>query len=403
MKRLIIILMTLLLCLGFSMTALAAGNENTASMSHFTLSSAYTSGQYSDVNEAAWYGAQNQAVIKEAFELGIMNGMGNGLFNPDGNVKLCELIKMAALVHSIYSGDNASFDITKQPWYQDYVNYAIENGIIKTGDFHDYTAASTRAQMAYILDNALPETALQQINTVNSIPDVANTTPVIPADVGKPVFALYRAGVLVGDVGTHAFYPYANMTRAEAAAVITHIALQAERLHFEILPDTSDVQSHGPDFAMYNSRGSSLALGYQSAEALKTFFNTDPVTIDKYGFTDGANIYKPHYQGIGSVTYLLSDYSAGGIYVYGIDITSGEYKLANGLHVGSAVQELQAVYGNKLQFSPAQAGGDGAFQPNDIYIYPYYPQVGDNSPWRIIEFTIENGVVSEIGMNCSLY
>lgn len=394
MKKTISALLTLILCWGGFTAAFAADNSNSASLLNFRLGNTYINNSFSDVNEASWYGTKQQAVIKRAVDLGIMNGMGNGAFYPDSNIKISEAVKMAAVVHSIYNGDNASFTAAGKPWYQGYVDYALSNGIISAGAIKDYNAYATRTQMVYIFAHTLPASELKQINTVNSLPDVTNSTP-----NSSYIYSLYRAGVLTGDAGTRAYRPDSNISRAEAAAIIARIVLPSERQHFEILPHNADLKSHGPEYAIYNDSGISLALGYQSAEVLKTFFNTGPATTDKYGFTDGANLYIPHYQGIGSVRYLLSDFSAGGIYVFDINITSANYKLANGIHVGSTPLELQAAYGNKLQFSAAQVGGDGAFQPSDAYIY--YP--GDKSPWGQIHFEMINGVVSEIEFNCSVY
>jgi len=117
-------------------------------MQNFKLSDAYASSQFSDVNEAAWYGTQQQKVIKTAFDLGIMNGMGDGSFCPSGKLKVSEAVKMAAMVHSIYTGDKLSFDTFNIPWYKGYVDYAIAKGIITDGEFVNFDAYVTRSEMA---------------------------------------------------------------------------------------------------------------------------------------------------------------------------------------------------------------------------------------------------------------
>ena len=53
-----------------------------------------------DADESAWYGSQQQGVIKTVVQLGIMNGYTDGTFHPIGNITLSEAIKMAAVVHA---------------------------------------------------------------------------------------------------------------------------------------------------------------------------------------------------------------------------------------------------------------------------------------------------------------
>ena len=60
---------------------------------------------FSDVKDTNWFAND----VKSAYELGFMNGKGEGLFDPNGNVTVAEGITMAARVHAIYNGK----DITK--------------------------------------------------------------------------------------------------------------------------------------------------------------------------------------------------------------------------------------------------------------------------------------------------
>ena len=192
-------------------------------MQRFSRSLAYTG--FSDVDESQWYGTQQQGVVQAAVQLGIMNGYVDGSFKPTGNIKLSEVIKMAAVVNDIYLGGHYNFDMTEgNLWFDTYVNYCIANGIIQRGEFSNYEANATRAQMAYIFANALP--IFETINQVefSNIPDVNATTP-----YASEILTLYQAGVLTGDAGTHQFRPGEEITRAEAAAIITRVALTSER------------------------------------------------------------------------------------------------------------------------------------------------------------------------------
>ncbi|NLY43395.1 MAG: S-layer homology domain-containing protein [Clostridiaceae bacterium] len=178
---------------------------------------------YSDVAENAWY---NRSVML-ATENGLMSGAGNGSFNPNGTLTIAEAITMACRLHNKYNGDNASFART-EPWYKEYVDYAVDNGIIKNGDFSDMNTAATRAQMAYIFANAVSQDKLPVINEISTVPDVSAGDR-----YAKEILALYKAGILTGD-SNHNFQPNNSISRAEAAAIIVRIVLPEERQKFQI-------------------------------------------------------------------------------------------------------------------------------------------------------------------------
>ena len=67
----------------------------------FTKTNTYTEGQFTDVPSAEWYAKE----VKSTFELGLMNGIGGGLFDPDGNVTVAEAITMASRAASINAGE----------------------------------------------------------------------------------------------------------------------------------------------------------------------------------------------------------------------------------------------------------------------------------------------------------
>ncbi len=187
-------------------------------------------GGFSDVNEAEWYGTQRTGAVRDAVNLGIMAGNGDGTFAPKNGILLSEAIKMAAVVHNIYVGSVHEFT-QGTPWYQTYVDYAIEHEIIEQDDFSDYTRMATRAEMAYIFANAVPANAqygedpMNEINRIEfaDIPDIDGT-----GVYDSYILLLYRAGIVQGD--SNGFRGNDNITRAEAAAIIIRIAQAAERI-----------------------------------------------------------------------------------------------------------------------------------------------------------------------------
>ena len=209
---------------GGFMTAPGATTTGAADMSNFRKVNSYAPGMFADVDESEWYGFERQKVIANVYEYGLMQGSGADTFNPSGNMTLAEAIAVAARVRSIYSGASGVF-AQSGAWYQVYVSYAIDNGIITAGDFSSYTRAATRAEIAYIFSNALPDNEYAGLNTVNSLPDVNNDTSYRDA-----IIILYSAGVLSGSDAQGAFNPDGNITRAESAAIISRVILPETRI-----------------------------------------------------------------------------------------------------------------------------------------------------------------------------
>jgi hypothetical protein len=193
-------------------------------MSNFTRSRTYTPGKFTDVNENEWYGYYKQKSIADAYEFNLVRGVdaAETKFDPDKNITIAELITLATHVHRIYMGREAL--VQGEPWYQVYINYAIANNIIAANDFTDLNRMATRAEMAYIFSRSLPQSEFAAQNTVNTLPDVTAATP-----YSESIFMLYRAGVMTGNDNAGTFFPGNYMTRAEAAAIISHVILPSTR------------------------------------------------------------------------------------------------------------------------------------------------------------------------------
>jgi len=215
--------------LRFTPSTIENGNEppsedlDNPGMENFVRTGSYQRGQFTDVNEDLWFGYNRDRVIAKAFEYGLMRGTSATTFNPTGNVTIAEAIAIAARVHSIYTTGTASFT-QSSPWHQVYVDYAIANRIISAGDFTNVGRGATRAEMAYIFANALPQNEFQRQNTVNSLPDVGSATP-----FRASIILLFEAGVLTGNDAAGTFLPNNNISRAEASAIISRVILPETR------------------------------------------------------------------------------------------------------------------------------------------------------------------------------
>ena len=209
------------ICTMAAATALAAGMAFSAAAADFTKVQTYTPGQFTDVNASEWYAG----AVSSSYELGLMKGTADGVFSPEGTMTVAEAVTIAARVHDAYHANGTSFAQTGANWYDDYVAYAVKNGIIAEGRFGEYDRPAKRSEMAEIFAAAVPENFLSAKNNVNEIPDVPESNSYYDR-----LLLLYNAGVIMGNDEFGTFKPENNVTRAEAAAIIGRVALPESRL-----------------------------------------------------------------------------------------------------------------------------------------------------------------------------
>ena len=230
MKRITSLLLCLILL--FSLTPYVYAAES--GLQNFQKIFEYTPGKFNDVNSDLWY-AEN---VKVAYELGLVQGNSDTTFNPTGNITLAETLALACRLHSIYHTGNNDF-VQSSPWYQVYIDYAFEKGILSSA-FPDYTTAATRAQFVLILSKAFPTEALSAINNIpdDAIPDVAQF-----ASYSKDVYCLYRAGVITGTDSALTFNPNTTIGRNEVAAIVTRMAIESLRRANVFVPNEDPITS----------------------------------------------------------------------------------------------------------------------------------------------------------------
>ncbi len=104
------------------------------------------------------------------------------------------------------------------PWYQPYIDYCREQGIISKD--YPWDKNATRAGYVEIFAHALPEDALYARNDIadDTIPDVGMNHP-----QSAEIYLLYRAGVLTGNDKSGTFNPSSNIKRCEVAAILTRM------------------------------------------------------------------------------------------------------------------------------------------------------------------------------------
>ena len=207
--------------LGTALATVVAASAITASAAGFAKTNTYNAGMFADVNAEQWYASS----VASAYELGFMKGSSATTFEPEGNMTVAEAITIASRVNDAYASKGTTFDQSGANWYDCYVKYATENGIITAEQFDNYERNITRAEMATVFAKAVPAEWLNAKNDVKEIPDVPSTNAYF-----DELQLLYNAGVIMGNDDFGTFKPNNNIIRAEAAAIIGRVALPEQRL-----------------------------------------------------------------------------------------------------------------------------------------------------------------------------
>ncbi len=200
--------------------AILAGALAVSASAAFVKTGTYTEGQFADVPATEWYASE----VANAYELGLMNGTGGGLFAPEGNVTVAEAITMASRASSINAGESIDTSAAGE-WYTPYVNYATAKGFVTEGQFDNFDRPAKRYEVAELFEKAMPDGYFTAQNNVDAIPDVSEKQP-----YQKELLTLYKAGVVMGSDSYGNFRPEDNITRAESAAIINRVALPENRL-----------------------------------------------------------------------------------------------------------------------------------------------------------------------------
>ncbi len=230
-------------CLLLVTSAMAAGFAKTLT---------YTEGQFSDVPASEWYAKE----VGSAYELGLMNGKGDGTFDPDGNVTVAEALTIASRASAAYSGDTIT--PADGEWYQMYVNYAESKGMIQKGAYktEDFDRPAKRYEVATFFAKALPTEAYAEKNAVTYIPDVTPSRTYY-----EDVLMLYKAGIVMGSDAIGTFNPEHNITRAEAAAIINRAALPENRLT-KTLDKVSQDDAYLLAYGFTNNKHTGISSGW---------------------------------------------------------------------------------------------------------------------------------------------
>lgn len=184
---------------------------------------------FADVAQGEWY----SAAVQTCYEVGLMNGTGEGNFTPAGIMTVAEAATIAARIREALTGEPIVQPEQDAPWYEGYVNYLMEAGVSVALP----TQRATRAQFFSYLSAVVPESELPAINAVTALPDSDD------ADVLR----FYNAGILNGTDAYGTFRPAGSLSRAECAAMVARIIRPALRQRFTLQAKPAETET-GPSY-----------------------------------------------------------------------------------------------------------------------------------------------------------
>jgi len=180
------------------------------------------SGQFTDVPATAWYYSD----VADAYSHGLISGKSDTEFKPDGTLTVAEAIKLAVACHqTLTAGKTTPLTANGGNWYDPYVDYAKENGIVTEEE--EYAAPATRGKIAVLFSRAMISsgTDCPEVNPIafGNLRDVS-----VQAWYSGAVYRLYRWGILTGDGSS--VKPDAPVKRSEIAAIVMRMIDPARRV-----------------------------------------------------------------------------------------------------------------------------------------------------------------------------
>ena len=222
----------LALAMALALTVPAVAAQDSAD--NFVRSRTYT-GQFPDLTaDSTFYDN-----VTALYEYGLTAGRADGTFGLRDSLTVGQVVIFAGRIRSLYrTGDaeagNRAYGGDGGPVALGYLRYLQAEGVIGTELDEALSTPATRAQMAHVLANTLPEEALPPVHadlvtqayaSRRFITDVTEYTPYY-----QDILDLYRTGVAVGSDATGSYLPDQPITRGAAAAMLTRMVDPALRV-----------------------------------------------------------------------------------------------------------------------------------------------------------------------------
>ncbi len=236
---------------------------------------------FNDIPQTAWYAGQVYALVNK----GILKGMGENLFSPEGEVTRAQFLQMLAA--SVLSKDELAAverkvtfeDVAETAWYAPAVSWGAANGItygISDTEFVPERAVTREEAAAFLVrfsEKFLPQDDPAAEREVTAFSDEEKISHWALEDV----YTCQQTGVLVG-YPDGSFRPQARALRCETASMLCRL-LKLEPLpeseiplppdpDYQIRQKLAELQKRFPHGKYWNHRSAGITGGKESWETV---------------------------------------------------------------------------------------------------------------------------------------
>ena len=176
---------------------------------------------FSDLEEGQWY---TEPVLQMS-DLGVVNGMPDGTFRPDGTVTRAQVANM---LFKLSGGIPANYamtfsDVSEGQWYTEAIRWAASEGIVtgSEGKFRPDDAV-TRQDLAVMLVRYQEKVVKAALPEKAKAPAFADNADIAPY-AAEAVYLLQKAGIVSGDNGN--FLPKATATRGAVCKMLSGLVV----------------------------------------------------------------------------------------------------------------------------------------------------------------------------------
>ena len=174
-----------------------------------------------DVNTSDWFYDAAERLSED--DRGIIVGYPDGTFRPKMRLARDQFITMVVRALGEEPGNSEGY------WAQNYIDKAMELGILKAEDFDSYLGpvnfkqVITREEMCMIIIRAVERLEGKQTFTdLTQVLQVVTDSEDFSFKYNKDIMKTYKLGIITG-YPDHTFKPQGVLTRAEASAVVVRL------------------------------------------------------------------------------------------------------------------------------------------------------------------------------------
>ena len=170
----------------------------------FSTSLSASSIKFTDVSDTAWYAKSVKAMANK----GMVYGIGNNKYNPQGNVTHAEY--MALILRIFYNKDVKEVS-NSTSWMDKYIAKAKELNLVSDKDKNYWQSPITREEVAHLMNKLYKISSNPKLSEVKIFKDKQQSS--YQADINA-----VAGTIMIGD--NDYFNPTSNLTRAEIAEIL---------------------------------------------------------------------------------------------------------------------------------------------------------------------------------------